>query len=62
MTAQIAKGNIICQIDIPIALEIIISLFFDNLNKHAKVPIIMIIGDTSFNVDGSLYADNLRSS
>jgi hypothetical protein len=47
-------GNIICQIDIPTAFEITISLLFESLNKQVKVPITMIIGEISSNVDGSL--------
>ena len=53
-----AGGVITCQNDSPEAFEMISSLCLDSLFKNNKVPNNITTGDTSSNVDGSLYSDN----
>ena len=54
-----AGGVITCQNDSPEAFEIISSLCLDSLFKNSRVPNNITTGDTSSNVDGSLYRDNV---
>ena len=54
-----AGGVITCQNDSPEAFEIISSLCLDSSFKNSRVPNNITTGDTSSNVDGSLYRDNV---